>query len=192
LRLAVADVDRGAVERAALQPLCRTVMDILDAFSDHQDVEGDGTPLSGTRIAPADVDDAPNAPVAGGSVICFPGRGPLDGAVSEMMAQLLRRQGRKVSEEVRESARSEMDARVERAQSTVICFLGLFDERAFRRMKPLVAQMGRDKVLVGVRRSGEVSQVEDGAPELIPTLAAYLEAVENRSSGVAPITARAV
>jgi predicted PurR-regulated permease PerM len=192
LRLAVADVDRGAVERAALQPLCRTVMDILDAFSDHQDVEGDGTPLSGTRIAPADVDDAPNAPVAGGSVICFPGRGPLDGAVSAMMAQLLRRQGRKVSEEVRESARSEMDARVERAQSTVICFLGLFDERAFRRMKPLVAQMGRDKVLVGVRRSGEVSQVEDGAPELIPTLAAYLEAVENRSSGVAPITARAV
>lgn len=179
LRLAVADVDRGALQRAALGPVCGSVMEVLAALEGHHDVE-----TAGPGSSPADASPARNGelhdqvPIRDQPVICFPGRGPLDAAVAAMMAQLLRRHGWQVTEETRGAAERLDLPRVTRSGARAICVLGLFDERAFRRMQPLIQQLDGAPVLIGVKRTGQTVPADEGANDLVPNLKLFCELVE--------------
>ncbi len=74
------------------------------SFDDHRDVtasEPPVTPLASDGLG----NDDPRPDLAGRSVVCFPGPGPLDAAVAAMAAQLLRRAGCDVREQSRDRLR---------------------------------------------------------------------------------------
>ena len=180
LRLAAADVDRGAVERSALRSVCETTLEVIASFADHHDADTDDVDLS-----PADAASSEDAngqscdDLRGRSVICFPGRGPLDGAVSAMMAQLLRRAECEVRELSRDVMRHDGGAPLGAEGVDAICILGLFDERSFRRIEPLVQKIGDVPALIGVRRTDDVARAGDHAEGLLPSLSAFCDAVRN-------------
>ena len=196
LRLAAADVDRGAVERSALQSVCETTLEVLAALADHRDAQDGGASLSPTDMAPSENRDGHSCEDLGGrSVICITGRGPLDGAVAAMAAQLLRRAGCEVREQSRDQMRREDGARLQTENIDAICILGLFDERSFRRIQPLVQQIGQSTALIGVRRTDDAATaVDDGTQGLFPTLSAFCDAVGALGEGTPehsrPINAR--
>ena len=97
------------------------------------------------------------------SVICFPGRGPLDVAVAAMMVHLLRRTGCTVRQEERDPLRRGSPAFADVQDVDAICILGLFDERALGRMVPFMQQINASRVLIGVRR-GNASHGGEIAP----------------------------
>jgi hypothetical protein len=167
LRLAVADVDRGAVERDALRSVCETVMAVLAELLERRDGIGDTTLSS---------DEAGTSARTPKSVICFPGRGPLDVAVAAMMAHLLRRTGCTVRQEERDPLRRNSPAFADVQDVDAICILGLFDERALGRMVPFMQQIDASRVLIGVRR-GNASPGGENALAVLPSLAAVRDGV---------------
>ncbi len=179
LRLAAADVDRGAVERSALRSVCETTLEVLAALAEHRDPEIGSAGLSPTDPVPPGHNDGQGCDdLQGHSVICFPGRGPLDDAVSAMMAQLLRRAGCEVRELSRDQMRHDGGARLGAEDVDAICILGLFDERSFRRIQPLVQQIGRATALIGVRRTDEAAGGGVRIEGLLPSLSAFCDAVQ--------------
>lgn len=183
LRLAAADVDRGAVERSALRSVCEATLEVVASLADHRDAEIDGANLSPTDTAlPGDRDGQSCDDLRGRSVICFPGRGPLDGAVAAMMAQLLRRAGCEVRELSRDQMRRDGGARLDADGVDAICILGLFDERSFRRIQPLAQQIGDATALIGVRRTDDAAPAGERAEGLLPSLSASCEAVRTARS----------
>ena len=180
LRLAAADVDRGAVERSALRAVCETVLEVLDSLSDYQDGDNRGASL-------APIDDAPAAATEehscddldGRTVICVAGRGPLDAAVAAMMTQLLRRAGCEVRTHSRTAVRRDHEASPEQEEADAVCILGLFDERSFRRIQPVVQQAGNATVLIGVQRTDDVRHGKDSEQALLPSLSAFCEALRS-------------
>lgn len=164
LRLAAEDVDRGAIERSALRPICETVLEILASLSDHFDDEDGVIDPSRETVEPATVVGYSGADLNGMKVACFPGRGPLDTAVAAMMAQLLRRAGCKVREGSRDPRRRD-EAEDLAGGIDAICVLGLFDARSHRRIRPLMRRANGTRTLIGVRRS---TQPEAGEPDAQP------------------------
>jgi predicted PurR-regulated permease PerM len=183
LRLAVADVDRGALQRAALGPVCASVLEVLAVLEGHRDIETAAPDLSSSGAGPPSHGDLHNqVPKRDQPVICFPGRGPLDAAISSMMAQLLRRKGWQVTEETRGAADRLDVPHFIQSGARAICVLGLFDERAFRRMQPLVQQISGAPVLIGVKRNGETASSDEELNDLVPNLTTLCELVESSSS----------
>jgi predicted PurR-regulated permease PerM len=183
LRLAVADVDRGALKRAALGPVCASVLEVLAALEGHRDIETAAPDLSSSNAGPPSHGDLHNqVPKRDQPIICFPGRGPLDAAIAAMMAQLLRRKGWQVTEETRGAADRLDLPRFIQSGASAICVLGLFDERAFRRMQPLVQQISGAPVLIGVKRNGETASSDEEANELVPNFTTFCELVETSNS----------
>jgi predicted PurR-regulated permease PerM len=160
LRLAAADVDRGVVERSALNAVCDTTMDVLAALEDYRPSPVAGTALTSVEQAKPGASDA-CGDLAGPSIFCVPGRGPLDRAVARMTAQVLRRAGCEVHEQVREPGRTPDFAGSSVTAGSFICILGLFDERSHRRMQPVLAHLAAGSpaatVLLGVMRTDEHS-----------------------------------
>ena len=190
LRLAIADVDRGAVERSALRAVCETVLEILEMLADHRDLEDSGTSPTAANAVPTGATDGGRcADLRGRMVICVPGRGPLDAAVAAMMAQLLGRAGCTVHALSRDTMRRDGGASLAQEHADAVCILGLFDERSFRRLQPVVQQGGNAMVLIGVRRTDEVAPAKGGAGELLPTLHAFFEAFQSASDSKDPPTA---
>lgn len=177
LRLAVADVDRGVLERSALHAVCETTLEVLTAIADHDEFANGDANLSlvATNVSAADT-VPPCEELVGLRVVCFPGRGPLDAAVATMMTHLLRRAGCEVRLQSRDPARRDDAAQLDLEKANVICILGLFDERSVRRMRPLVQQSGSAHRLIGVRRSNAALDAGGPAKELQPTLAALFDA----------------
>lgn len=139
LRMAAADVDRGAVERAAMQRVGETALEVLNAV-DAADTSSDAGPVA----------------AAGLLAICIPGRGPLDGAVAFMAAALLRRAGFTVDLRSRTADALATEAASNRRTVPIVCFTGLFDARAFRRIRPFATGVETHfpgaRVLFGVCR----------------------------------------
>ena len=77
LKLAAADARRGAIDRAGARRIVDAMLTVVD------DLDGEDTPTGG----------APPEWQAPGSVACVAGRGPLDEAVTAMLAQLLAKRG---------------------------------------------------------------------------------------------------
>ena len=181
LRLAAADVDRGAIERSALRPVCETVLEVLASLAGHQDAEGSGTDLPSESAYPEEHGGDSCDELGGRVVACVPGRGPLDEAVAAMMTQLLRRAGCEVRERSRDPQRREAIEDLEEGLNA-ICVLGLFDDRSFRRIQPLVRRVGSVRTLIGVRRGDDYAPAEIAA-ELYPTLSAMCDAVGGAAEG---------
>jgi predicted PurR-regulated permease PerM len=183
LRLAVADVDRGAVERSALRSVCDAVLEVLAALEGHQDREVNVSLSQAFGDAASTRNGHSCDDLTGRSVICFPGRGPLDAAVAAMMMQLLQRAGCHVRAQSRDPAQRDGTSPLEEGADAV-CILGLFDERSFRRIQPLVQQAGTARVLIGVRRSDDAAPVAVGAHGLLPSLSSICDVV--RAVGLTP------
>ena len=181
LRLAAADVDRGAVERSALRAVCETVLEVIEALADHRD----DTAVPQTSLAAIDAqlpeasDARGCADLHGRTVICVPGRGPLDAAVAAMMAQLLRRAACTVRVLSRDAMRRDGGVDLAQENADAVCILGLFDERSFRRIQPFMHQGGDAVVLIGVRRSDDVTATDTSTDRLLPTLSAFCEALQS-------------
>lgn len=178
LRLAVADVDRGVLERSALHAVSETTLEVLAAIADHHEFANgeDNLVLAATNVSAADTAPACEE-LVGLHVVCFPGRGPLDAAVAAMMTHLLGRTGCEVRVQSRDPMRRDNAAQLELENADMICILGLFDERSFRRMQPFFQQSGSATRLIGVRRSGDAAHASGPAQELQPTLASLYDAV---------------
>ena len=152
LRLAAADVDRGAVGRASLGPVCEATCTILGALAPYTLLPAGGR---GTTTAAT-------APGEGRTVLCVPGRGPLDAAISTMVAQVLRDAGFVVEEQARDRAFANDNATILASAADHLCFLGLFDERSAARMQPLLggiaAQSPGREVSLGVCRTNDPAE----------------------------------
>lgn len=183
LRLAAADVDRGALERSALRAVCGTVLEVLDALDSYQDSD-DGRP----NLAPVDPAPAPvNAShdcddLFGRKIVCVPGPGPLDPAVAAMATQLFRRAGCEVDAISRDALRRSHHVGPEQQIADAVCVVGLFDERSFRRIQPVIQQAGLARVLVGVQRAN-IGATDVGPQELLPSLSVICAALK---AAVAP------
>lgn len=173
LRLAAADVDRGAIKRSALHSICETTLEVLAALADYQDVAKTPTQppqIKSTEQTLASVQD--KRELSGCRIVCFPGRGPLDGAVAVMMSQLLRVAGCEVYNQSRDPLAQNVYAKIGDT-ADAICILGLFDERSFRRIQHVLQT--EDKVtFVGVRRKDDIV-ASDVAQSLHPSLSAILD-----------------
>lgn len=164
LRLAAADIDRGAIHRSVMHGMCEVAMEVLSALDDHPDIE--------------------NAIVEKGQekchVICLSGRGPLDHAVAAMVAQLARREGHKVTELVRDDWGSSRWADFDPGEAAAVCFLGLFRARNIRRIEPIVARLQQkfpnQQTLVGVARTTEATKLSHNQL-LNPSLASICDAL---------------
>lgn len=172
LRHAAADVDRGAVPRAALQDICNGTLAVVAALNDVPDPVAE---------AAHDADLAVAASGASTTIVCIAGRGPLDAAVNAIAAQLLRRAGHDVSEQSRDRLTGSGGATFDLGDADLVCFLGLFDQRGAARIAPL-GQRLRDRypgvtVLIGVER--ETTETPPAAPAAadILGLSAILSAV---------------
>ena len=105
LRLAQSDAERGLLDQERLQRIRDTVAEIVDDLSVHRDeaepaAEAEAkTPLShiskleAAEPAVVEAADVPDRWRADGAVLCIPGVGLLDEAVTIALAELLRRQG---------------------------------------------------------------------------------------------------
>ena len=180
LRLAAADVDRGAVERSSMRAVCDATIELLTALVDHRDVtasEPPVTPLATDGLGK----DSPRSDLAGRSVVCFPGPGPLDAAVAAMAAQLLRRAGCDVREQSRDRLRGKGIDTFDPGDADTICILGLFDSRAARRMEAVVRSIEERfasvRVVIGIQRTSGADAAIEGARPLEPSLAATVDAV---------------
>ena len=160
LRLAARDVDRGAVSRETMAIVCETTIDVVSSLAHHRDAAAVDTPL-------AVVSDPAPKPIAGVGdvgaefvrprVACIAARGPLDRAVCAMLLQMLERQGLPLREVEREGLGAGRLTNLDLVDIDVLCIVGLFDERAFRRINAVREQLASNwpgvTFLVGVRRS---------------------------------------
>jgi predicted PurR-regulated permease PerM len=160
LRLAAADVDRGAVRRSAMHAVCDAALEVVVVLGDHQD--GNGIAPSAPRNNGLDAGND----FAEHSVVCIPGRGPLDTVVSMMAAQLLRRAGWTVLEQSRERLPGGDTAPLDPGTANALCILGLFDQRAAARIQPFVRRTQEAfpgiAVLIGVQRGGDEGIMDKG------------------------------
>lgn len=160
LRLATADVDRGAVPRSAMHAVCEATLEVLAVLGEHRDDAVTDMGLGPSVRESKDIALCDN--LEGRSAVCMPGRGPLDVAVSTMIAQLLRRAGCVVVEHSRDRPPGRDIASFDPGSAEFLCILGLFDQRAATRLEPLArtlqAQFPGTVVLLGVER------INEGAP----------------------------
>ena len=187
LRLAAADVDRGAVPRSAMHAVCDATVEVLTALADHPDGVPQTpklAPSTGPQLGSAGCDD-----LDGKTVVCVPGRGPLDTAVSTMVAQLLRRGGGTVHEQSRERLPGGDAAALDPGDADAVCILGLFDARGAARIQPLITRMHEQyagiAVLLGVRRGGDEAPADAGAPTPIASLAELCSAIRTGAPATA-------
>jgi hypothetical protein len=167
LRLAAADVDRGAVQRSAMHAVCDATLVVLAEFADHRDSVVTEAGLATATMQNSGADTCKN--LEGHSVVCLPGRGPLDLVISTMTAQLLRRAGCTVHEQSRQRLPGADTVAVDLGSAETLCILGLFDQRDAARIQPLVARLQEQfpgtAVLLGVHRgaAGDVAAARGSA-----------------------------
>lgn len=160
LRLAVLDMDRGRLDRPALTAMANATIEVVAALAVHEDsgdAGGDLAPLKATTGGAPENDIRSDD--CSGSVLCIPARGPLDQAISAMIAQLLMRRGCRVREIDRAAFRRANGDLIDPGEADVVCIAGLFDARAMRRVDMLVAQIRARfpglRIVVGVSRLEE-------------------------------------
>ena len=154
LRLAAADVDRGAVQRSAMHAVCEATLKVIKLLGDYHDEIVAANVVLPAKLALVSSGQGIADPI-GGTIICIPGRGPLDTVVSTMAAQLLRRAGYAVEEQSRGRPADGRDI----ARTPVLCILGLYDHRTATRIQPWLErtqmQFVGTRILLGVERSGD-------------------------------------
>lgn len=181
MRLAAAAFDRGAVDRTALEGVRETVLDLLDALQEYRETatpDADLRPRGDLPYGPA----GRREPRSGRSVLCVAGRGPLDPAVARLASEVLRGAGWNVREQSRLPGRFDDAAHFAVSDADVVCMLGLFDDRNYRRMQPLIeslaAKPSGTRVLIGVARVVDQTSTAS-VNRLVPSLDQLSRAVSD-------------
>ena len=160
LRLAISDLDRGAVSRSALKTACEAAMAIVAesiALSGTQRQQRANEPPLGEQSLPrGDV-----------TVLCFSARGPLDAVVAAMLVHMLTERGATVRQIVRDSTSHAEMAELDQSLFNVICIVGLVDPKRYERITRLIPPIARSKddanLFIGVDR--RLSAERETAPE---------------------------
>jgi hypothetical protein len=152
LHLAAADVERGVVERAAMQSVCETIVHIVDTLRE--------VPAHGAGDPPARV-------LAGQTILCVAGRGPLDIAITAMAAHLFEQAGAIVRNAPRGAPNPPQPDEVEESVDAV-CILGLFHARSARRIATIADRYALALpgaiICFGVRWPDEPNAIERDPP----------------------------
>lgn len=156
MRLATADFDRGAVDRHALEGACDAIVELVEALQEYREISSTNADFGPTPQLMQDATSACETPISR-SVLCVAGRGPLDLAVARMTTQVLRRAGCDVQEQNRIPGHFGNAAKLAIADVDVVCMLGLFDDRGYRRMRPvadtLAANAPGTTIMIGLART---------------------------------------
>jgi hypothetical protein len=112
LRMAAQDMARGTIDRARAAKLTRLMLSVIDDLRLFQGDSGPGSSLSRQALKP-------------GRVVCVSGRGPFDGALTTMFAQLLEGAGLEVRVVAYDQVARESIAALEPDGLTSIALIGL-------------------------------------------------------------------
>ena len=198
LKLAAADVERGAITRDRAARVVDSMLVLIDELEGQEDTappatrrDGPLQPLSGEgagfdETAPASLPSVAADWQASGRVVCIAGRGVLDDAVTAMLEQLLAKRGfgvRRVAHEAGSRANiGQLD--VSNARLVCISYLEIGGSPSHLRylVRRLRARVGDVPILVGLWPEGEAALTDQqiqralGADQYVGSLSAAVEA----------------
>ncbi|MDP1027075.1 AI-2E family transporter [Sphingomonas sp. KR1UV-12] len=198
LKMAAADVERGAITRERAAKVVDSMLVLVDELRQQDDTATPSkaggsllTPLpdSGAgfqETAPSMLPSAPAAWHADGRVLCIAGRGVLDDAVTAMLEQLLAKRGFGVNRVSHEAgSRANVD-RLDASQARLVCISYLEIGGSPSHLRYLVRRIrsraGNVPVLVGLWPEGEAALTDReiqrilGADLYVGSLGAAVEA----------------
>jgi len=158
LRLTADDLDRGLIDHLTMTRIISAATDVVETLTHHSDPE--------RSIENPETPD--RSPMSGRRVLCVQGRGPLDGVVGDILADVLRRRGCHVDIRAWSSLHQSTLDGFDAEGSGAICVAGLFDERSWRRVSALVRRLrlveNTVPVLLAVSRSDGAGQTDEDRP----------------------------
>lgn len=198
LKMAAADVERGAITRDRAARVVDSMLVLVDELQQQDDTAappktGGGllTPLPNSdagfqETAPPMLPRAPAAWHADGSILCIAGRGVLDDAVTAMLEQLLAKRGFGVNRVSHEAgSRANVD-RLDASQARLVCISYLEIGGSPSHLRYLVRRIrsraGNVPILVGLWPEGEAALTDEeiqrtlGADLYVGSLGAAVEA----------------
>jgi len=190
LRRAADDAALGTLSRARAIAVRKTMLAMIADLGEYEDA------------GPADRAVTPPAPSAGGTVACVAGRGPLDEAVSAMLAQLLERRGVAVRRVPYAAVGRERIAQFTPGDVAVVAVSSLALDGVPAHLRYLVrrlrSRLPDTPILAGIWREGDPLLADAtlrktvGADVLVTSLRAALEAampavVPDRSEAAVPV-----
>jgi hypothetical protein len=198
LKMAAADVERGAITRDRATRVVDSMLVLVDELQQQDDTAappkaGGGllTPLPNSdagfqETAPPMLPRAPAAWHADGSILCIAGRGVLDDAVTAMLEQLLAKRGFGVNRVSHEAgSRANVD-RLDASQARLVCISYLEIGGSPSHLRYLVRRIrsraGNVPILVGLWPEGEAALTDEeiqrtlGADLYVGSLGAAVEA----------------
>ena len=198
LKLAAADVERGAITRERATRVVDSMLVLVDELHEQEDTanatkarEGRLNPLVGERAgfeetAPTPLPAAPPRWMTDGSILCIAGRGVLDDAVTAMLEQLLAKRAfgaKRVSHDV--GSRANID-RLDATGTRLVCISYLEIGGSPSHLRYLVrrirSRVGNIPILVGLWPEGEAALTDReiqrtlGADLYVGSLGAAVEA----------------
>ena len=189
LRRAADDAALGTLSRARAIAVRKTMLAMIEDLGEYEDA------------GPADRAVTPPAPSAGGTVACVAGRGPLDEAVSAMLAQLLERRGVAVRRVPYTAVGRERIAQFTPGDVSVVAVSSLALDGVPAHLRYLVrrlrARLPDTPIVAGIWREGDASLAEGalqksvGADMLVTSLRAAIDAampaaIPDRSDAAVP------
>ena len=193
LKLAAADVRRGVVDRSGARRIVSAMLTVVDELDAEDETAHGAARLSPVdphpaipETAPSALPDAPDAWRASGSIICVAGRGPLDDAVTAMMAQLLGKRGFGVRRVEHNATARDALAALDLPSTKLICLsyleVGGTPSHLRYLVRRLRAASGGVPVMVGLWPEGEAALTDQqiqrtlGADLYVGTLSAAVDA----------------
>ncbi|SFR89506.1 AI-2E family transporter [Sphingomonas jatrophae] len=203
LKLAAADVARGAIDRTRATGVVESMLVLIDELADADDTAQATTatdkPLSPTpgnvvgfvETTPESLPEAPAEWRNEGAVLCVAGRGVLDDAVTAMLAQLLAKRGFGVRRVGHEAGSRAGIASLDATGVKIVCLSYLEIGGSPSHLRYLVrrirSRLGNVPVLVGLWPEGEAAlsdqQIQKalGADLYVGSLRAAVEACLDQS-----------
>jgi predicted PurR-regulated permease PerM len=190
LRRAADDAERGAISRARAIAVRKTMLAMIEDLGEYEDA------------GPGDRAVTPPAPSPSGTVACVAGRGPLDEAVSAMLAQLLERRGVAVRRVPYAAVGRERIAQFTPGDVVVVAVSSLALDGVPAHLRYLVrrlrSRLPDTPIVAGIWREGDAAasgadlQKTVGADVIVTSLRAAVDAtmpavVPDRSEAAAPV-----
>ncbi|MGR6330330.1 AI-2E family transporter [Sphingomonas sp. XXL09] len=198
LKMAAADVERGAITHERAAKVVDSMLVLVDELREQDDTASPAQ-LGGSSLTPLPEGDAgfqetapstlPLAPItwqADGSVLCIAGRGVLDDAVAAMLEQLLAKRGFGVSRVSHEAGSRVNIYRLDVSRARLVCISYLQISGSPSKLRYLIRRIrsraGNVPILVGLWPEGEAAltsreiQQTLGADVYVGSLGAAVEA----------------
>ncbi|MBM3927862.1 MAG: AI-2E family transporter [Sphingomonadales bacterium] len=199
LKLAAADVERGAITRDRAARVVDSMLVLIDELAEQEDTaspakgrDGPLQPLSDDgagfeETAPSSLPSVPPEWHSAGRVLCIAGRGVLDDAVTAMLEQLLAKRGFGVERLPHDAGSRANIGRLDASNARLVCisYLEIGGSPSHLRylVKRVRSRVGRDvPILVGLWPEGEAALTDEqiqrtlGADIYVGTLGAAVEA----------------